>query len=209
MDLDGTIVDSRASYQYALMNAFQKLDRLTTDETLVTEVPKRLEQGKDVSDLIGNLDPKEFLNIYLRTFYESTKERSRLLPGAKNALQKLSAKAKLGLVTMRFVPSEAVIDELKMLNIADYFTHVLTAMDTQNPKPSPEVLIRCAQQSYLDLCECAIVGDSVVDVEAGKQARMYTIAVLTGIYSREELERVKPDSILKSIVQLPDFLRRS
>lgn len=206
MDFDGTIVDSRATYLYALKNAFQRLSRSVFDTSLVTEIPKRLEQGKDVSDLIADLDSKEFLSVYLKTFYESTKKKSKLLFGAEKTLRKLSVKAKLGLVTMRCIPAEQVIAELKMLGIADCFAHVLTALDTRNPKPSPEALIKCANELHLDLCECAVVGDSVVDIEAGKKAGVYTIAVLTGIYDRKELESEKPDLILDSIVDLLDFL---
>jgi phosphoglycolate phosphatase-like HAD superfamily hydrolase len=35
---------------------------------------------------------------------------------------------------------------------------------------------------------------------------MKTIAVLSGIFTKEELEKEKPDLILKSISELPDFL---
>ena len=56
------------------------------------------------------------------------------------------------------------------------------------------------------MCECVVVGDSVADIKAGKTAGIKTVAVLSGIFSREELESEKPDLILKSVNKLPDFL---
>jgi phosphoglycolate phosphatase-like HAD superfamily hydrolase len=51
-----------------------------------------------------------------------------------------------------------------------------------------------------------VVGDSVVDIRAGKNAGAKTVAVLSGIFSREELEKEKPDLILESVKELPDFI---
>jgi phosphoglycolate phosphatase-like HAD superfamily hydrolase len=50
------------------------------------------------------------------------------------------------------------------------------------------------------------VGDSVADVRAGKNAGAKTIAVLSGIFTREELEKEKPDLIINDINELPSFL---
>jgi len=79
-------------------------------------------------------------------------------------------------------------------------------LDTHDSKPSPEALIKCAKQFDIQMCECAVVGDSIVDIKAGKNAGAKTVAVLSGIFSREELENEKPDLILESVNKLPDFL---
>ena len=56
------------------------------------------------------------------------------------------------------------------------------------------------------LCECVVIGDSVVDIKAGKLAGAKTVAVLSGIYTREELEPEKPDLIIENINEFPKFL---
>jgi phosphoglycolate phosphatase-like HAD superfamily hydrolase len=58
----------------------------------------------------------------------------------------------------------------------------------------------------VEMCDCAIVGDSVADIRAGKNAGIKTVAVLSGIFSRRELERENPDLILENVNQLPDFI---
>jgi phosphoglycolate phosphatase-like HAD superfamily hydrolase len=57
----------------------------------------------------------------------------------------------------------------------------------------------------VEMCECVIVGDSVIDVEAGKAAGIKTVSVLTGLYSQEELSRAKPDYIVASVAELPSL----
>jgi phosphoglycolate phosphatase-like HAD superfamily hydrolase len=87
-----------------------------------------------------------------------------------------------------------------------YFAEVITALDACSPKPSPEALVECARRLGVKTSECVFVGDSVVDVKAGKNAGAWTVAVLSGIFSREELETEKPDLILENVNDLEDFL---
>merc|ERR1712066_505377 len=47
------------------------------------------------------------------------------------------------------------------------------------------------------------VGDTVVDIEEGRNAGVHTVAVLTGTQSREKLEAAGPDCIIQSVADLP------
>jgi HAD superfamily hydrolase (TIGR01509 family) len=204
-DLDGTIVDSRAAYLEAARIAFTSLDREPLENRRVLEIPKRLEQGLPIEDLVGN-DVKAFLDVYLKTFYSVTKTLAKPMSNVKATLDALSGKAKLALITMRFVPNLSVIAELQEFGLARFFTYVVTAMDAHKPKPSPESLISAVEALDVDMCDCVIVGDSVVDVRAGKSAGTMTVAVLSGLYSREELAREEPDIMVKNVSELPFFL---
>jgi phosphoglycolate phosphatase len=50
------------------------------------------------------------------------------------------------------------------------------------------------------------VGDTRVDIKAGKAAGMRTIGVLTGFDDRTALEEEEPDKIIQSIKDLPDLI---
>jgi HAD superfamily hydrolase (TIGR01509 family) len=176
------------------------------DAKIVIEIPKRLEQNLPIKDLLKGINAQKFLDVYLNAYYQNTLTKAKPIPAIAETLEKLSKKAKLALITMRYVPKEKVIKELEKFGLAKYFQHVITALDTHNPKPSPEALIECAKQLDIEMCECIVVGDSVADIKAGKTAGIKTVAVLSGIFSREELEREKPDLILESVNQLPDFV---
>jgi len=113
---------------------------------------------------------------------------------------------KLAIVTMRSTPKESLIDELEKLSIASYFDSIVTALDTLKPKPSPEALLKSIDMLHLDKIDCIIVGDSINDVRAGKAAGIKTIAVLSGIFSFQELFKENPSLILQNINYLPDFI---
>ena len=206
LDLDGTIVDSRKAYLEAAKSAFAAIGRKTVDTKIAIEVPRRLEQNLSISNIIKGRDSQKFLDVYLKAYYQVTSLKAKPMPNVSETLKKLSQKTKLALITMRYVPKEKVIKELQKFGLAEYFQLVITALDTQYPKPSPEALIKCAKRLGIQVSQCAVVGDSVADTRAGKTAGMRTIAVLSGIFTKEELEKEKPDLILKSINELPDFL---
>jgi HAD superfamily hydrolase (TIGR01509 family) len=206
LDLDGTVVDAKEAYLEAVKTAFKTIGQMIVDVRIVTEIPKRIEQNLPINDLLEGMDVQRFLDVYLKAYSQATSTKTKPMPQISNTLEKLSKKAKLALITMRYVPKEKVTKELEKFGLAKYFQHIITALDTHNPKPSPEALIKSAKQLDIEMCECVVVGDSVADVKAGKTAGIKTVAVLSGIFSREELEREKPDLILESVNQLPDFL---
>ena len=206
LDLDGTIVDSRGAYLEASRTAFAAMGQRTVDIRIVIEIPKRLEQDLPISDLVTEVDVKKFLQLYLRAYYQATASRTKPFPNVADTLKKLSGKAKLALTTRRSVSKKEVMNELEKLDLAKYFQEVVTSLDTHEPKPSPEALIKCSKQLNVEIGDCLVVGDSIVDVKAGKNAGAKTVAVLSGIFSREELERENPDLILESIRKLPEFL---
>ena len=206
IDLDGTLVDSREAYRAALMEAFATMGFKNFNAEIFLEIPRRLEQNRQIGDLIPEGSAEKFLNIYLKAYYKLTESKVKVLPGVSKTLEELSKKAKLALLTMRYVPKENVMKELGKFGLARYFCCVVTALDTPLPKPSPEALKKCAMQLGVKIADCAVVGDSVTDVKAGKKAGAKTVAVLSGIFTRKELENEKPDLILENINELPTFV---
>jgi HAD superfamily hydrolase (TIGR01509 family) len=204
-DLDGTIVDSTDAYWAAAKAAFQAMGQEPPDTKTALEIPRRLELKQPINDIVKG-DTQRFLSLYLNTYYASTAEKTKPLPGIGDTLKALSGKAKLALITMRRVPKEAVTAELESFGMAKYFSHVVTAMDTHKPKPSPEALIKAVQAIDVQIGDCLIVGDSVSDVRAGKAAGAATVAVLSGLFSREELALEKPDLILEDATRLPEYV---
>ncbi|MEM3579524.1 MAG: HAD family hydrolase [Candidatus Bathyarchaeia archaeon] len=206
LDLDGTIVDSREAYLEAAKKAFTAIGEENFDVKIAMEIPRRLEQNLPINDLVKEADAQKFLEIYLKAYYGITAEKTEPMPNVQNTINKLAEKAKLALITMRYVPKEKIMEELERFCLAKYFQHVMTALDVHSPKPSPEALIKCAEKLCVQTCDCAVVGDSVADIRAGKNAGAKTVAVLSGLFSYHELVKERPDLILESLSQLPDLL---
>jgi HAD superfamily hydrolase (TIGR01509 family) len=204
-DLDGTIVDSREAYLEAAKIAFQSIGQETPEAAVALEIPKRLEQNQSIDDITrGNA--QRFLDVYLKTYYAITSVKTKPIPNIHATLATLQQKAKLALITMRYVPKTAITKELQQFSLAQYFTHIATALDTHKPKPSPEALIKTVEAIDVQICDCLIVGDSISDIKAGKNAGARTVAVLSGLFSHAELARENPDLILKDATHLPRFI---
>ena len=200
-DLDGTILDTKPAYVEAARLAFKAIGQETPLAATVLEIPKRIEQRQPFDDLLKS-DSKAFLEVYLKSFYAISASKTKPFPHIASTLKVLSQKAKLAVITMRCMPGNAIVSELKQFGLNQYFAHVVTALDTHKPKPSPEALIKAVAAMDVQMCDCVIVGDSIIDVKAGKAAGAKTVAVLTGLYSRVELSETEPNFILNNVSEL-------
>ncbi len=205
-DMDGTILDTRPAYIAASDVAFKTLGLDSPSPTVALEIPKRIEQKLPLPDAI-TVGREEFLKVYLHAFYEVSATKTQPFPNVTETLSCLCEKVKMALITMRFTPKDVVVAELSKFRLDKYFSYIVTATDTCKPKPSPEALIKAVSAINVDLCSCIIVGDSIVDIKAGKAAGVRTVAVLTGLYSREELSSAKPDYLIDDISKLPNLLK--
>lgn len=206
LDLDGTVVDSKRAYSYAAKTAFSVFGKHPFGVRTVIEIPRRFEQGIPMDDLMPGIDVTRFREIYLNAYYEATASKTKPFPYIANTLRMLAEKWKLGLTTRRNIPEKEIVEQLEKFSLAKYFQVIVTAFDTVSPKPSPEALIKCSKVLNVSTHDCAVVGDSVVDIRAGKLAGAKTVGVLSGIFSLAELKNEDPDLILESVRKLQDFL---
>ena len=204
-DLDGTIVDTQNAYLHTAKTAFQAMDLEPPTPQTALQIPKRLEQRLPIDDII-HTDSTRFLAVYLETFYAIAHTKTKPIPNIHTTLETLQQKAKLALITMRDTPKTFVEKELQQFGLSKYFPYILTAQDTYKPKPSPEAHIKALEYMNIQIEDCLIVGDSVLDVTAGKTAGAKTIAVLSGLYTKQELAKVDPDLILKDATQIPSCI---
>jgi phosphoglycolate phosphatase len=63
-----------------------------------------------------------------------------------------------------------------------------------------------AEQLDVAPSECLMIGDTTVDIRAGRAAGAQTIGVLSGFGDHKELSRVGADHILTSVADLPALL---
>ncbi len=205
LDLDGTVVDSTQAYIEAARIAFQAVGQKPPPTQVALEIPRRLEQGIQLDDIVeGNVG--NLLHVYFSAYYSITETKTKPLPNMSSTLEALSKRSKLALITMRHVPNQVIQKELDYFGISQYFTYIVTALDTSRPKPSPEALVRCVEALDVEICDCIIAGDSVSDMRAGKAAGARTVGVLSGLFEREELAKECPDLILPDLTMLPEFV---
>jgi beta-phosphoglucomutase len=207
-DWDGTLADTRqvvvASFQKALSevhcnisDAFiERLIGIGSAETF-REILRSAKVPFDETLIKSLVEKKVQSEIEMSG-------RVKLFEGSQELLEALRGKVKLGLASMN---DRAVISNLlKMTNTQRFFDVVVTAGDIVNPKPNPEIFLKCALKLRSTPCECVVVEDSIFGVEAAKTAKMGCIAVLTGVYSQKELKKANPDLIVDSLKEKSEVL---
>jgi len=200
-DWDGTLADTRQAIVIAFQKALSEINCKVSNEYIERRIGigaadtfrDTLRSAKMQFDekLIQHLiERKSQLEIELTN-------QVKLFPGAKELLEALHGKLKMGLASMN--NRSVIIHLLKANDLEKYFDAVLTAESISHSKPDPEIFLKAASKLKASPEKCVVIEDSIFGVKAAKSANMSCIAVLTGVYSKQELEREKPDLIVKTL----------
>ena len=103
---------------------------------------------------------------------------------------------------------QAIVSQLGWLDkgLLDY---VGSAEQIGVGRPNPEMILDAMQQfNITDGRKVVKIGDTVVDVQEGKNAGAWTVAVLTGSQTETQLMAAAPDYILSSIRELTTLIPR-
>jgi len=201
-DLDGTLVESSE----AIINAVEKaleFKGLTCDRAKVARMI-----GVPLENIFGVLVPNlpeeeiwQLVHKYRRYYMAHHLESTTLHPSAQMVLRKLKAKGlKLGIITTKY--REPVMDILSHFGISEPFDVVVTGYEVIRHKPAPDIVLEAAKRLRTDPKRCVVVGDSPLDVQAGKRAGSFTLAVLSTAYTRKQLESAKPTIIIEKLEEI-------
>jgi phosphoglycolate phosphatase len=84
---------------------------------------------------------------------------------------------------------------------------VVAGGDLPQKKPDPAPLLHIAHRLDVPAAALVMVGDGAQDIEAARRAGARGVGVEGGIQPREHLLRAKPDTMLRSLSELPDLIR--
>ncbi len=127
-----------------------------------------------------------------------------LIPGVKAMLAQLQSHYPMSIVSARSQRSAFAF--LDQFDLAQYFTQIVTGQTCKHTKPYPDPILFAAQSMGVSSSECLMIGDTTVDMRAGKAAGAQTVGVLCGFGQRDELMRCGADIILNTTAQLTDIL---
>jgi HAD superfamily hydrolase (TIGR01509 family) len=211
IDLDGTIVDSVEVFNAATKAAFSAIGHKPGSGKLGLEIARCLQLDRSLDELfeknhVNRALREKFLSIFLQSFYTIAASKSKLFPNVENTLHALSRDFSLALITRRHVSKTQVVKELEHLHVSSLFSAVVTSLGVAKPTPSPDALLKAADELQVPIDGCVVVSDSGVDIQAGKRVGAKTVAVLSGLFEEEELVKENPDLIIDSIRRLPEYL---
>ena len=91
---------------------------------------------------------------------------------------------------------------LDQFQFASCFSAVATSQTCRYTKPFPDPVLWTARQLGIAPEHCLMVGDTPVDVRAGRSAGTQTVGVLCGFGTQDELRRAGADEIIPSTADL-------
>ena len=128
-----------------------------------------------------------------------------MVPNGLELIQYCFQKYPLSIVSARDEKSTYAF--LHQFEITPLFRSVVTAQTCAYTKPFPDPILRAAQEMGIAPENCLMVGDTTVDIRAGKAAGAQTVGVLCGFGTEKELRRAGADLILNHTYELMTVLK--
>ena len=208
-DWDGTLADTREAILFSFHKALNQVHCDVSDEFIERRIGigaaktfKEILQAQNVS--FDEALIRKLVEMKIQAEIDLSNEID-LFEGAAELLEYLQDKVKVGLASMN---NRRVIDHLlKTTNTLQFFKTIVTADEIAKPKPNPDIFLKCATKLNTKPETCVVVEDSIFGVKAAKSAGMGCIAVLTGVYSRNELKKARPDLIVDSLKEKASILK--
>ena len=201
-DVDGTLLNTAEFVNQAFVHTFQihGLPQKSTDEIAalmgkpLEEMYRHFSASEDVSGLCETHRSFQVENLHLSVPFANTQETLRRL---KDAGIKIAA------ITTR--SRRTSIKTLEMGGILGYFDAIISGEDVEHLKPHPEPLFKALQQLDIRPANAVMIGDTEVDILAGRNAKVMTIGVSYG-FRGPHIARSKPDFIIEDIADLIPLL---
>jgi len=188
-DLDGTLIDSTNAIVGCFYHSFKELsfDFKGDTEDIKNEI------GYPLDIMYANLGVDkskvwDFVDSYKKEYRKVSLAQTFLLPTTIETLKVASTFARLGVVTTK--TTQYTIPILEDMDILKYFETIIGRQEVQNPKPHPEPVLKALENMNLSPCkDIYMVGDTKLDIIAGNEAGVSTVAVLCGYGKKEELSK--------------------
>ncbi len=128
----------------------------------------------------------------------------RAFPGVPEMLDVLRA-WQLGTITNK--RRDTTLAALEAARLGGRFAVVLGGDSVARKKPAPDPILQAARELGLEPAACAYVGDTEVDVRAGREAGAVTVGVTWGYGTRARLEEADVGYLVETPEALPPLVR--
>ena len=209
-DFDFTLVDSSVGAHECTAHALRELglnvvgsDRIQATIGMSLHRAFRTLTNQDSTDMAD-----EFCRIFIEHAEQVMADLTHVYPATRPMAVELKRRGLLlGIVSNKY---RCGVEEVLGRNDLDNAFDVIVGGDeVEEPKPSPEGILKAAARLGVTANNVLYVGDSVIDAEAAHRASMSFAAVLTGTTNRGDFDPFLPLAILSDlgdlIVRLDEF----
>jgi phosphoglycolate phosphatase len=200
-DLDGTLIDSKTD----LVNSVNAMLREIGRKGLSTEtIAGYIGHGAPqlIASTLGpgssEADRNAALSIFLAHYEKHNLDATCAYPGVEEALVALS---KYPMAVLTNKPLKMSVQILEGLALAKYFSGIYGGDSFEKKKPDPSGALSILRELSTDPSHAAMVGDSDVDIQTARNAKMKAVAVTYGFGNYDHLAN-PADLYLDRLTQL-------
>jgi len=212
-DLDGTLIHSLIDFPQMKRHIIRILEgngvskgilKANDTSVVILEKAERAwdETGKPESERVRvRVQLEDAMNQEERKAISNTEE----VEDATEAIRRLKEMGyKLAVLTRSH--HAYAVEALKKIGAYQYFDVVLGREETPKPKPYIEALEHAASLLNLSTDQILFVGDHPIDFASALNAKCSFVGVCTGPRGNASWEQERPENILDSVRDLPDYL---
>ncbi len=212
-DVDGTLRDTDNQYVDALARRLRRVRFLFAAGDPAPFARKAIMALESPGTFLYSLPDRLGIDFQLAKIAESIERRLpprpaghfTLIPGAHETLLAVSRRYPLAIVSAR--DERTTLAFLRQFDLESLFACVVTALTCRHAKPYPDQIVWAAQRMGVSPSACLMIGDTTVDIRAGRAAGAQTVGVLCGFGEEKELRRAGAHAILPTTADLPALLR--
>jgi HAD superfamily hydrolase (TIGR01549 family) len=206
-DVDGTLSDTDDLYAqkvspYLPRTLFPNPDDSARRMVMWVEAPGNALLG--FADKIGVDDEMGVVIDWMSRHQTNTLKKFILIPGVDEMLAALKGRYPMAVVSARH--EKSTMRFLEQFDLVKYFDAIVTGLSAPHTKPFPDPIFLAAQKMGVKPEECLMVGDTTVDIRAGKSAGAQTVGVLCGFGQEQELRDMGADLILSNTHEVAEVL---
>ena len=206
LDIDGTLVDTNYHHAVAWYRAFRQHGIVLP----IWRIHRHIGMGGD--QLIGALTDDRFeeregdsIRAAEKVLYMELIDEVEPMQASRELLEELKRRGHTVVLASSAKADEVehYVDLLAARNIADAWT---TSADVEQTKPQPDLVNSALTKAEADAKDAVMVGDTTWDIRAAKAAKVPTIAVRTGGFGVDELEKAGAAAVFESVAELLERL---
>lgn len=206
LDIDGTLVDTNYQHALAWFRAFRQHGIVLP----VWRIHRHIGMGGDqlveaLTDKRTESEQGEDIRSAEKALYMAVIDEVEPMQGSRDLLVELQRRGHRIVLasSARSTEADHYLDLLDAREIADAWT---TSADVEATKPEPDLIKAAIAKVDADPDDAVMIGDATWDIKAASNAGVATLAVMTGGFSKAELEEAGAAAVFESVAELHERL---
>lgn len=206
-DVDGTLSDTDDLYARKVSKfiprfLFNDPDHAARRFVMWIEAPGNALLG--LADTLHLDDEMVAVINWLNRHRKHSSKEFLLIPGVDDLLQQLHGRYPMSVVSAR--DEKGTMAFLERFELVKYFDAIVTGLSAKHTKPYPDPVLLAAEKMNVPPENCLMIGDTTVDIRAGRSAGAQTVGVLCGFGEEPELRKMGADEIIADTTKLLELL---